>query len=81
MPVSESMIEFSKSLFSLIPNASTVPEKKVLKVSATSLSFDISSSFSTKIILSLIPPLSLNKGLTVFQNFLLSVILDGSRFP
>ena len=58
--------------------------KKLLNISATSLSSDIISSedsarlpiffFSIKVILDLVFILSVKKGFTVFQNILLSVM-------
>ena len=52
----------------------TVFEKKSLKVFATSVSLDSILSLLTKIIVSLDLTFSERKGLTVCQNFLLSVI-------
>ena len=62
---SETPTGLSKSLFSVIPSASFEFEKYVLKISATSISPEINSSFSTKTILSRIPPLSLKNGFIV----------------
>ena len=53
--------------------------KKLLSVSATSLSVDIISSPFINVILLLLKYLSENSGFTVFQNFLLSVIKLISR--
>ena len=50
--------------------------KKLLNVSATSDSFDTTFPFSTNVIRDFDELLSEIKGLTVFQNFLLSVTAE-----
>ena len=64
----------SSHLYSGISRFLTVFEEKSLKVFATSVSLDSTLSLLTKIIVSLDLTLSVRKGLTVCQNFLLSVI-------
>ena len=64
----------SSNLYSGISRFLTIFEKKSLKVFATSVSLDSTLSLLTKIIVSLNLTLSQRKGLTVCQNFLLSVI-------
>ena len=59
----------------------TASEKYVLKVSTTILSSEIILLLSTRVIFSFDTFLSEKKGFTVFQNFLLSDIRDGLRFP
>ena len=61
------------SSLSTIPRESVIVTKKLLKVSATSDSFDTIFPSSINVMRDVAELLSEIKGLTVFQNFLLSV--------
>ena len=70
---SELTLFTGKSSYFEIFNLATILEKKLLKISNISLLLPKISSFSVSVIFSLIGLLSEKKGLTVFQNNLLSV--------
>ena len=58
----------------------TTSEKKLFRVSDISLLSETVYSFSARVILSRLIPLSVKHGLIAFQNVLLSTIFSWSRF-
>ena len=68
------------SLFPVRPRESVTVTKYLVRVSATSSSLEIILSSSIKVLFALALVLFKMKGFVVFQNFLLTVILEISKF-